>query len=133
MSQYHALNDVSHTDDLSDNAAKVPTVDTYLADIKAKNAAGANPPIMGAFVVYNLPNRDCAALASNGEYQVAQDGLNKYKTYVDNIAAAIKKYPEVSIALVIGKPVHCSANSIAHTNPSPPTQSPTVSATSSQT
>lgn len=78
-------------------------MDTYLADIKAKNAAGANPPIMGAFVVYNLPNRDCAALASNGEYQVAQDGLNKYKTYVDNIAAAIKKYPEVSIALVIGK------------------------------
>lgn len=87
----------------SDTAAKVPTVDTYLADIKAKNAAGASPPIIGAFVVYDLPNRDCAALASNGEYTVANDGLNKYKAYVDSIAAIIKKYPEVPISLVIGK------------------------------
>jgi len=84
-----------------DTAAKVPTMDTYLADIKAKNAAGASPPIMGAFVVYDLPNRDCAALASNGEYQVADGGLAKYKKYVDSIAAIIKKYPETSIALVI--------------------------------
>ena len=78
-------------------------MDTYLADIKAKNAAGASPPIMGAFVVYDLPNRDCAALASNGEYQVADCGLAKYKKYVDSIAAIIKKYPETSIALVIGE------------------------------
>jgi len=48
-----------------------------------------------------LPNRDCAALASNGEYQVADGGLAKYKKYVDSIAAIIKKYPETSIALVI--------------------------------
>ena len=87
----------------SDTQAKVPTMDTYLADIKAKNAAGASPPIMGAFVVYDLPNRDCAARASNGELQVADDGLNKYKKYVDSIAAIIKKYPETSMALVIGE------------------------------
>jgi cellulose 1,4-beta-cellobiosidase len=90
----------------SDTAAKVPTMDTYLADIKAKNAAGASPPIMGAFVVYDLPNRDCSALASNGEYQVAQDGLTKYKAYIDSIAAILKKYPEVSVSLVIGKSRH---------------------------
>lgn len=88
----------------SDTAAKVPTVDTYLADIKAKNAAGASPPIMGAFVVYDLPNRDCAALASNGEYTLANDGLNKYYAYVDSIAAILKKYPDVPVSLVIGKP-----------------------------
>lgn len=76
-------------------------MDDYLSDIKAKNAAGASPPIMGAFVVYDLPNRDCAALASNGEYSLADDGLNKYYAYVDSIAAIIKKYPETSIALVI--------------------------------
>jgi cellulose 1,4-beta-cellobiosidase len=46
-------------------------MDTYLADIKAKNAAGASPPIMGAFVVYDLPNRDCAALSSNGVLRFA--------------------------------------------------------------
>lgn len=78
-------------------------MDTYLADIKKKNAAGASPPIMGLFVVYDLPNRDCAALASNGEYSVANGGLDKYKSYIDSIAAIIKKYPETSMALVIGE------------------------------
>jgi cellulose 1,4-beta-cellobiosidase len=91
-------------------------MDTYLADIKAKNAAGASPPIMGAFVVYDLPNRDCAALASNGEYQVAQDGLTKYKAYVDSIAAIIKKYPDVTMSLVIGKPRFTTQSPIFPTN-----------------
>jgi len=77
-------------------------MDTYLADIKAKNAAGASPPIIGAFVVYDLPSRDCAALASNGEYQVADNGLAHYENYIDTISAIIAKYPDVGIALVIG-------------------------------
>jgi len=84
-----------------DTAAKVPTMDTYLADIQAKNKAGASPPIVAEFVVYDLPNRDCAALASNGEYSVADGGLTKYYAYVDSIAAIIAKYPDVSIALVV--------------------------------
>ena len=87
------------------DTAKVPTVDTYLADIKAKNAAGASPPIIGAFVVYDFPNRDCAALASNGEYTIANDGVNKYKAYIDSIAAILKKYPDVPVSRVIGKPL----------------------------
>lgn len=83
-----------------DTRAKVPTMDTYLADIKAKNAAGAN--LMGTFVVYNLPDRDCAALASNGELKIAEDGANIYKTdYIDKIAAIIQKYPDVKINLAI--------------------------------
>ena len=69
-------------------------MDTYLADIKAKNAAGASPPIMGAFVVYDLPNRDCAALASNGELQVADDGLNKYKKYIDGMQPFVSPLSE---------------------------------------
>lgn len=85
-------------------------MDTYLADIKAKNAAGASPPIIGAFVVYDLPNRDCAALASNGEYTVANGGLTKYKAYVDSIAAILKKYPDVPVSLVIGKLKHHQRN-----------------------
>lgn len=83
-----------------DTRAKVPTMDTYLADIKAKNAAGAK--LMGTFVVYNLPDRDCAALVSNGELKIDEDGANKYKTeYIDKIAAIIKKYPDVKINLAI--------------------------------
>ncbi|CAO2648335.1 Nn.00g076020.m01.CDS01 [Neocucurbitaria sp. VM-36] len=83
-----------------DTRAKVPTMATYLADISAKNAAGAN--LMGTFVVYNLPDRDCAALASNGELHIDDDGVNKYKTeYIDEIAAIIQKYPDVKINLAI--------------------------------
>ncbi|EMD87617.1 glycoside hydrolase family 6 protein [Bipolaris maydis ATCC 48331] len=83
-----------------DTMAKVPLMDTYLADIKAKNAAGAN--LMGTFVVYDLPDRDCAALASNGELKIDEGGVEKYKTqYIDKIAAIIKKYPDVKINLAI--------------------------------
>ncbi|KAL4891459.1 putative 1,4-beta-D-glucan cellobiohydrolase C [Aspergillus ambiguus] len=84
-----------------DTAAKVPTMGTYLADIKAKNAAGANPPIAGAFVVYDLPDRDCAALASNGEYSIANNGIANYKAYIDSIRAQLLKYPDVHTILVI--------------------------------
>ncbi|KAF2627077.1 glycoside hydrolase family 6 protein [Macroventuria anomochaeta] len=83
-----------------DTRAKVPTLDTYLAEIKQKNAAGAK--LMATFVVYNLPDRDCAALASNGELLIDQDGADKYKVeYIDKIEAILKKYPDVKINLAI--------------------------------
>jgi cellulose 1,4-beta-cellobiosidase len=92
-----------------DTRAKVPTMDTYLADIKKKNAAGAK--LMGTFVVYNLPDRDCSALASNGELKLDEDGANKYKTeYIDKIAAIIAKYPDVKVNLAIGKISLCTSS-----------------------
>lgn len=75
----------------------------FLSDIKTKNAAGASPPIAGIFVVYDLPDRDCAALASNGEYSIANGGVAKYKTYIDNIRATLQKYSDVHTILVIGR------------------------------
>lgn len=84
-----------------DTASKVPVMGEYLANIKALNDDGASPPYMAQFVVYDLPDRDCAALASNGEYSIANNGVANYKAYVDAIAANIKKYPDVNIALVI--------------------------------
>jgi cellulose 1,4-beta-cellobiosidase len=68
--------------------------------MKTKNAAGAK--LMATFVVYDLPERDCAALASNGELKIDEDGENKYKTeYIDKIAAILKKYPDVKVNLAI--------------------------------
>jgi cellulose 1,4-beta-cellobiosidase len=55
-------------------------------------------------VIYNLPNRDGAALASNGELLVAKDGLKRYKAeYIDAIFGAIKqeKYAKLRIVMVI--------------------------------
>lgn len=84
-----------------DSAAKVPSMGTYLADIQKQNTAGANPPIIGAFVVYDLPNRDCAAAASNGEYSVANNGLANYEKYIDSIKAQLTAYPNVDTVLLI--------------------------------
>lgn len=75
----------------------------FLSDIKSKNAAGASPPIAGTFVVYDLPDRDCAALASNGEYSIANGGVEKYKAYIDSIRSVLLEYPDVRTILVIGK------------------------------
>lgn len=74
---------------------------TFLANIRALNAAGASPPIAGTFVVYDLPDRDCAALASNGEYSIANNGLANYKLYIDAIRALLVTYSDVKVILVI--------------------------------
>ncbi|CRG91600.1 hypothetical protein PISL3812_08650 [Talaromyces islandicus] len=84
-----------------DTADKVPTMGTFLKDIQTKNKAGASPPLAGIFVVYDLPDRDCAALASNGEYSIANDGVAHYKTYIDNIVAQISNYSDVNTILII--------------------------------
>ena len=55
-------------------------------------------------VVYDLPNRDCHALASNGELKQGAEGSARYKTeYVDAIAAifADPKYASLRIIAII--------------------------------
>lgn len=55
-------------------------------------------------VIYNLPNRDGSALASNGELLIAQNGLNRYKTeYIDAIYNIISQpqYANLRIVMVI--------------------------------
>ncbi|TAQ90886.1 hypothetical protein B7494_g790 [Chlorociboria aeruginascens] len=84
-----------------DTASKVPTLGTFLANIQALNAAGANPPVIGTFVVYDLPDRDCAADASNGEYSIADNGVTYYKAYIDAIKAIVQQYSDVDIVFVI--------------------------------
>lgn len=61
-------------------------------------------PITATFVVYNLPDRDCAALASNGTLHADENGLDIYKTdYIDVIAEtfADPKYKDIRIVTVI--------------------------------
>ena len=67
-----------------DLAAKVPTLGTYLA---AASAAGGSQLVQA--VIYDLPDRDCAAQSSNGEYSIANGGATLYKAYIDAIAAQV--------------------------------------------
>ncbi|KAG9248614.1 putative 1,4-beta-D-glucan cellobiohydrolase C [Calycina marina] len=84
-----------------DTASKVPLMGTFLANIRALNKAGASPPVAGTFVVYDLPDRDCAALASNGEYSIDDNGAVKYKAYIDAIKAQLIAYSDIKVILVI--------------------------------
>jgi len=77
---------------------------TYLGNIQKLNAAGASPPVAGTFVVYDLPDRDCAADASNGEYTIADNGVAYYKAYIDAIKALLVTYSDVKVIFVIGTP-----------------------------
>lgn len=84
----------------------------YLADIKSQNSAGASPPIAGQFVVYDLPDRDCAALASNGEYSIADNGVEHYKAYIDSIREVLVQYSDVHTLLVIGECLSTNSDTI---------------------
>lgn len=62
--------------------AKVADLETYLSDASSSGQALQ-------IVVYDLPDRDCAALASNGEFSIADGGEDKYYDYIDQIVAQV--------------------------------------------
>jgi cellulose 1,4-beta-cellobiosidase len=67
----------------------------------AVEQAGGRPFVI-QLVIYNLPGRDCAALASNGELSATD--LPRYKTeYIDPIAAVLadSKYANLRIVTVV--------------------------------
>ncbi|KAK3202156.1 hypothetical protein GRF29_161g381503 [Pseudopithomyces chartarum] len=75
-----------------DTRARISVVEENLKDVPCNQLA--------AFVIYDLPGRDCAAKASNGE--LAAGDISTYKSeYIDPIVAIFKKYPNTAIALVI--------------------------------
>ncbi|WP_254450626.1 glycoside hydrolase family 6 protein [Cohnella herbarum] len=76
----------------------VQTLDAVLAQKQG------NTPITATFVIYNLPGRDCHALASNGELPLTAAGLQTYKTqYIDAIASAfaLPAYQNIRIVTII--------------------------------
>lgn len=93
-----------------------------------EDAAKCDPPHLVVFIVYDLPNRDCWALASNGEIcchygkdvgrtkckmgsngfyeegsNQCEDGLTEYKTtYIDPFAEVVKAYDgKVPVVLIL--------------------------------
>ncbi|KAL0580958.1 1,4-beta-D-glucan cellobiohydrolase cel6c [Marasmius crinis-equi] len=75
-----------------DTISTISTFESYLNQTSCDEIFGV--------VIYDLPGRDCAAKASNGELPVG--AIDRYKTeYIDAIAKIIKAHPEVAIAAVI--------------------------------
>jgi cellulose 1,4-beta-cellobiosidase len=86
----------------------------WLSSVKAVGGVGktlddaaavekkAGAPVVTVFTVYDLPERDCAAAASNGELTIANGGEKRYqKDFIDKIAAAFKAHPKQRIVAVI--------------------------------
>jgi len=81
-----------------------PTSLTGYLDAAETQAASSVQPIVVTIVVYDLPDRDCAALASNGELQIANNGLATYESsYIDVIASDLSqaKYSNLRISAII--------------------------------
>ncbi|KAK0614603.1 1, 4-beta cellobiohydrolase [Immersiella caudata] len=114
-SEVHSLAIPSLTGPMATKAAAVAKVPSFqwldrnitlstllpgtLADIRAANKAGGN--YAAIIVVYDLPDRDCAAAASNGEFALANNGKEHYKTYINGIRRQIQTYSDIRTILVI--------------------------------
>ncbi|KAF8205727.1 cellobiohydrolaseII [Mycena galopus ATCC 62051] len=83
-----------------DQVAKVPSLGTYLAAASAQGKSSGTPSIV-QIIVYDLPDRDCAAAASNGEFTIADNGQANYFNYIDQIVAQIKPFPDVRVIAII--------------------------------
>jgi cellulose 1,4-beta-cellobiosidase len=61
----------------------------------------AATPSLVEIVIYDLPGRDCAALASNGEIPATAAGLTEYESqYIDPIAAILSQFATSNIRVV---------------------------------
>jgi cellulose 1,4-beta-cellobiosidase len=74
-----------------------PTLDDAL-----KQEAAGKGPVVPVFVVYDLPNRDCAAEGSRGELSVDKGGEALYQSqFIDPIAAAFAAHPSQKIVVIL--------------------------------
>ncbi|KAG8977740.1 hypothetical protein FRB90_008727 [Tulasnella sp. 427] len=101
--------------DLAVKAAKVASVPTfiwisqrsdvtnisgYLRDALAIQKSTKKPQAV-QLVVYDLPNRDCSAGASSGEYTIDNAGESRYEAYIKAIYSEIQRVPDVQVIIVL--------------------------------
>jgi cellulose 1,4-beta-cellobiosidase len=82
-----------------DRIAALPKLTGALDAAKAEQAK-TGKAVSTVFVVYDLPQRDCAALSSAGELTLATK--DKYKSdFIDPIAAALASHKDQPITLIL--------------------------------
>ncbi len=82
----------------ADNSSRL-SLQTQLSDAVSK-ISGSTPEIF-PIVIYDLPDRDCDALASNGELSIANSGLSYYEhSYIDPIAQILSDYANTNLRVV---------------------------------
>ncbi len=98
-----------------DNAGRLSLAGHLDEAVKQQQALavdGKLPPMTAVIIVYNLPDRDCAALASNGLLNETNDangdgepdgtGMQEYREkYIDVIANIFSQYPTLRIVAML--------------------------------
>jgi len=65
-------------------------------------AQQTDKPMLVELVLYNLPNRDCSALSSNGTLDFRNDGIKRYQTeFIDRIADILQQPRFQSLRFVL--------------------------------
>jgi cellulose 1,4-beta-cellobiosidase len=83
-----------------DKIERTKHIAEYLDDAAKQQSGGQ--PVVPIFVVYDLPNRDCAAEASNGELKIDAGGEARYQhEYIDAIAAQFQAHASQRIVAVL--------------------------------
>jgi cellulose 1,4-beta-cellobiosidase len=87
----------------SDNASGIGGTQRLSLQAHLNNAlanAGGGP-VLVPIVIYDVPDRDCAALASNGELSIANNGLSYYEhSYIDPIAQILSGYKNTNLRII---------------------------------
>jgi cellulose 1,4-beta-cellobiosidase len=84
-----------------DSISQVASIPKWLDQAKAQQQASGRPKL-SLFVVYDMPNRDCAAKSSAGELKVAENGAARYRSeFIDPIVAHFAAYPEIPIVVIL--------------------------------
>jgi cellulose 1,4-beta-cellobiosidase len=84
-----------------DSIKSVEKLPHWLDEAKKEQTATGQPTLT-VIVVYNLPNRDCAAQASLGELKASENGEARYETeFISPITAQFKAHSDQPIVVVL--------------------------------
>lgn len=83
------------------NVTSIPNITLAISGARAEQNKTSQKQVV-QLVLYDLPDRDCSAGASSGEFTVSDDGLNKYKhDFIDVCVAAMSNASDITFAVVI--------------------------------
>ena len=87
----------------------------HLDQAVVQDAANGANPVYIQIVIYNLPGRDCSALASNGE--LGPNDLPRYKSeYIDPIAAIMARPAYANLRIIAVIEIDSLPNLVTNTN-----------------
>jgi cellulose 1,4-beta-cellobiosidase len=84
-----------------DSIAKVANVPGWLDKAKKQQIANGRPTVT-MLIVYDLPNRDCAASSSAGELRLENNGEARYRSeLIDPLAVQFQAHPDQPIVVIL--------------------------------